>query len=153
MARFVLGLLLCTLTASLAEDPPPNPSVTVANRTLALAGLPPLPTKTKDLQCYAWSGLSAGIYAAIVFEEEKDFAAYRETIARGLETATPIPRNLLSPPNPAAPWFIPDSIDNGTVFFRGRITRAAPEILRWYVDAEELRMFLYYSWNNKRTYP
>jgi len=153
MSRLMVGLLFWTLTAAFAEEAPVNSHVAVANRTLAQAGLPALPTTAKELQCYAWSGLSAGIYAAILFKEEKDFTAYREVVSRGLEAASPIPRNLLAPPNPAAPWFTPGAIANGTVFYRGRITRAAPEILRWYADAEERRMFLYYSWNNKRTYP
>ena len=153
MFRILAGLLFFTLTASAAEEAPVNPHVEVANRTLAQAGLPTLPTAVKELHCYAWSGLSAGIYASLLFEEEKDFAAFQAVVSRGLNAASPIPRNLLAPPNSATPWFTPEALANGTVFYRGRITRAAPEILRWYGDAAERRVFLYYSWNNKRTYP
>lgn len=134
------------------ENATPNPYVSVANQVLAQAGLPALPSEFENMQCYAWSGLSAGIYAAFELKKET-FEGYVAPYLSSVEHLTPIPGRLLTPPNSAAPWFSPGSIPNGTVFFRGRITRAAPEIFRLYVDRKNHKVFLYYTWNNKRTYP
>jgi|GEM_PF-1792859 len=155
--RLLPALVVCFLPSTLwagddQETSPPNPAVAVANQVLTQAGLPRLPTEFEEMQCYAWSGLSAGIYAFFELKKEA-FEGYLSPYLSGMERITPIPRRLLSPPNAAAPWFNPGSIGGGTVFFRGRINRAAPEIFRLYVDAENHKIFLYYTWNNKRTYP
>lgn len=134
------------------EEGPPDRYVPLANQVLVQAGLPPLPSEFEEMECYAWSRLSAGIYAAFELKKEA-FDGYVAPYLSSMEHLTPIPRRLLTPPNSAAPWFTPGSIRGGTVFFRGRITRAAPEIFRLYVDQENQRIFLYYTWNNKRTYP
>lgn len=152
-----LALLLPLLLPSLllAQDnknAPTNRYVSVANQVLAQAGLPRLPAKAEEMNCYAWSGLSAGIYAVFKLKKER-FNDYLAPYLSGMERLTPIPRRLLAPPNTAAPWFQPAGIANGTVFFRGRITRAAPEIFRLYADPKNQKIFLYYTWNNKRTYP
>jgi hypothetical protein len=154
----VLAGFLLTSSATLAEDTaeeeesaPANPYLVTATRILVQSGLTPLPQDAKEMQCYAWSGLSAGIYAAFTLKKPA-FEAYLAPYA-GMERASPIPRQLLAPPNSAAPWFGPGGIADGTVFFRGRISRGAPELFRLYADPENLKIFLYYTWNNKRIYP
>ncbi|MFZ4682364.1 MAG: hypothetical protein ACOYMS_07670, partial [Terrimicrobiaceae bacterium] len=122
------------------------------NKILDRAGLPAIPEKAGELECYAWTGLGTGIYTTFVLKKPA-FTSYLASFPAGLAEASPIPRNLLAPPNPAAPWFTPETIDNGSVLYRGRIANAAPEIFRVYVDVANLRVFLYYTWNNKRTYP
>jgi hypothetical protein len=146
--------LLVSSIALFAEDKEPevNPFIAPANRTLAFAGLPSLPEKATEMQCYSWSGLSAGIYASFELPEP-DLSHYLATLPPGVEKASPIPANLLSPPNSSAPWFTPGDITSGTVFYRGRITNSAPETYRLYVDTENSRVYLFYTWNNKRTYP
>ena len=150
----LLALLLppVLLAQNIEDSTTPNPYLPVANRVLAEAGLPGLPSGTEKMDCYAWSGLSAGIYAAFELKKE-DFENYLSPFLAGMEQASPIPRRLLAPPNAAAPWFNPGGIADGLVCFRGRITRAAPEIFRLYADRENLRIFIYYTWNNKRIYP
>lgn len=145
-------LLLCLAAASLHAEEEENSHIAPANRTLAATGLPPLPDKAKDMQCYSWSGLSAGIYAAFKLEEP-GLASYLASFPKGVEKADPIPASLLAPPNASAPWFAPAGIQKGFVLFRGRIFGAAPETFRLYVDEENSQLFLFYTWNNKRTYP
>lgn len=152
MRRALLMIVLSAATCLASEDEPSdNPSVLTANETLARAGLPAIPENAKELECYAWTGLGTGIYATFLLKQPA-LAPYLASFP-SLEEATPIPRNLLAPPNLAAPWFTPENFENGTVLYRGRITNAAPEIFRLYVDAKNSRVFLYYTWNNKRTYP
>jgi len=151
--RFLTLIILGSAGCLVAEDKKPvNPLVATANQTLSRAGLPALPENAKELQCHAWSGLSAGIYALVVLKEE-ELAAYVSSFPAGLEKATPIPGILLAPPNASAAWFTPGGIREGTVLYRGRIVSAAPEMFRLYVDVENSRVYLYYTWNNKRTYP
>lgn len=126
--------------------------VAQANRTLHLAGLPPLPGMAVEYHCYSWSGLSAGIYASFELKEE-DFSAWLAGLPADLQRTSPVPPSLLSPPNSEAPWFAPSMAAESYVLARGRINRAAPEIFRVYVDPENHRIQFYYSWNNKRTYP
>lgn len=153
LASIFLPSILSGQTAEeTKEEGPPNRYVSVANQVLAQAGLPALPSEFEEMACYAWSGLSAGIYAAFELKKEA-FEGYVAPYLSSMEHLTPIPQRLLTPPNSAAPWFSPGSIPGGTVFFRGRITRAAPEIFRLYVDQKNHKVFLYYTWNNKRTYP
>jgi len=151
--RLLTLIILSATTCPAAEDEKPlNPSVTTANQVLARAGLPALPENAKELQCYAWNGLSAGIYAMVVLKKA-DLTAYMSSFPAGLEKASPIPRNLLAPPIASAAWFTPGGITDGTVLYRGRIVSGAPEIFRLYADVENSRVYLYYTWNNKRTYP
>lgn len=144
LTAVLLGFVPLLLSA--AE---PDRNVVTANTVLQTAGLPPLPGAARKLQCYAWSGLSAGVYASWTLEPA-DQEAYLAQF-QGMQTASPIPPNLLSPPNSAAPWFAPAGLSE--VWFRGKITRAAPETFRLYGDRKTGRYCLFYTWNNKRTYP
>lgn len=149
-------------TSARAQEPTPTPEVKLipvegpmvgqANRTLQLAGLPTLPTMAVEYNCYAWSGLSAGIYASFKLKKD-EFNGWLAGLPGDLQKTSPVPTALLSPPNSEAPWFSPAMTGESYVLARGRISRAAPEIFRVYVDPENLRILFYYSWNNKRTYP
>jgi len=149
------------LPAARAADPTPpkkelvkveGAMVTQANRTLQLAGLPVLPDKAFAYECYAWSGLSAGIYASFTLEKP-EFEKWLASLPGDLEKTMPIPSSLYPPPNASAGWFAPPTTDESYVLGRGRISRAAPELLRVYVDPKEYKIQFYYSWNNRRTYP
>ncbi|CAN5395391.1 hypothetical protein BH09VER1_BH09VER1_08480 [soil metagenome] len=128
-------------------------SISRANQTLKLAGYPPLPSEAEQMKCYAWNGQGAGIYAMFLLKEPGDLAAYLASLPSWLAKAEPIPGNLLSPPLAQAAWFTPPSTAKAYVLHGGRIWHAAPEIFRLYVDPEKATIYLYYTWNNKRTYP
>lgn len=152
MRRFLLliALGLWPTLGVLAAD---SPSVLQANQTLQLAGYPPLPAGAEKMNCYAWRTQSAGIYARFNFPKVEDLDAWLASLPGGLEKASPIPTSLLSPPLAEASWFTPPNSEKSYVFYRGRIWHSSPEMFRVYVDPEKLEVFLYYTWNNKRTYP
>ncbi len=147
-----MAIAVALLVPSLARADD-SASVAKANQTLQLAGYPPLPAKGEKLQCYAWNGQGAGIYARFILKEPSDLAAYLASLPSWLEKASPIPANLFSPPLAQASWFTPSSTAKAYVLYGGRIWHAAPEIFRLYVDPESSTLYLYYTWNNKRTYP
>ena len=149
MKQLLAACLLVFPLCGFAEEPDPN--VVMANRVLQAAGFPTLPDKAREMQCYAWSGLSAGIYATWLMDGA-DFDAHVGKFG-GMEMQTPIPASLLAPPNAAAPWFAPGGLKGGQVWFLGRIARAAPELFRLYASREEGRLCLFYTWNNKSMYP
>lgn len=150
--RPTITLALAALLAASGFTTAQEPFVAQANQILQSAGLPKIPDTATELQCYAWSGLSAGIYATFLLDPDQ-LPPYLQLFPKNLEKLSPIPQAFLTPPNSAAPWFQPASLTKGQVYLRGQIVRAAPEIFRLYVDPEKARIFLYYTWNNKRTYP
>ncbi len=150
--QLLAGLGLAALLATSGSAMPQEPFIAQANQILQSAGLPVIPDNAAEVQCYAWSGLSAGVYATFLLEPDQ-LAPYLQLFPKNLEKLSPIPSAFLTPPNSAAPWFQPASLTNGQVYLRGQIVRAAPEIFRLYLDPEKARIFLYYTWNNKRTYP
>lgn len=127
--------------------------ISQASQTLQLAGFPALPAKAKRVQCQSWSGQSAGVYATFTFVEPATLEAYLASLPPGLNKASPIPANLLSPPLAEASWFAPPRTAKAYVLYRGRIWHGAPETFRLYVDPEKWAVYLYYTWNNKHTYP
>jgi hypothetical protein len=151
LTRVSFGILLPLLGVT-GQASAQEPFVAQANQILRTAGLPGIPEKATEVRCYAWSGLSAGVYATFVLEKA-ELDPYVALFPKNLEKLSPIPQAFLNPPNSAAPWFTPSEISNGQIWLRGQIVRAAPEMVRFYIDPEKPRIFLYYTWNNKRTYP
>lgn len=162
-AKPLVFALLASVLACRAPAAEPTPKkqelipvegtmVAQASRSLRLAGLPPLPPMALEYDCYAWSGLSAGIYATFTLEKT-GFESWLASLPADLEKTMPIPSRLYAPPNSSAPWLSPPHTPESYVLGRGRISRGAPELLRVYVDPQEFKIQLYYSWNNRRTYP
>lgn len=151
MRRFLITAvwLACAVLSAWAAD---SPDLARANQTLQLAGYPAIPAAAEKLQCQSWNGQSAGIYASFTLKEPalKDYLAAQPS---GLKKASPIPPGLLAPPLAQASWFTPPTGPTAYVLYQGRIWHGSPELLRLYVDPETKALFLYYTWNNKRTYP
>jgi len=151
-SRLAGGVLL-VMAALMAARADESSNIAQANQTLQLAGYPSLPADVEKIKCYAWSGQSAGIYAGMTFKDAATLAGWLKQLPPGLDRASPVPSNLISPPLAEASWFSPATTGNAYVLYRGRIWHAAPEMFRVYVEEKKLTLFLYYSWNNKRTYP
>jgi len=127
--RLTATLVLAAVLASAGRTMAQEPFVAQANQIFRSAGLPQIPEKAAEVQCYAWSGLSAGVYATFLLDPAQ-LPNYLQLFPKNLEKFSPIPAASLPPPNPAAPWFQPASLTQGSVSMRGQIVRAAPEIFR-----------------------
>lgn len=113
---------------------------------LRAAGLPPIPADAEVVDCYAWTGLTAGVYC--VFEPVGgDWQAYAARLPASALSAEGVPSALLVPILPETPWFRPGAITEGRTFHGEGLRASARERFRLFVDETDGVCYLYYAWN------
>ncbi len=121
-----------------------------AQQVLANAGLPPIPEDAREVRVSAWTGTTAGVYAAMEMDRET-LDAYLAALPSGVSRTSPVSFDLLIASPRGLGWFNPTKLSAGACRHRDRVYLSALERFRvYYLPGEgdaPIPVMIYYTWN------